>query len=183
MSKEYSAEGMQQHKAVLAEKYKKRKAYMYSVGSYFNARAFAEDLGLIENDTLSGYTRCTISISYSWTTFEGADFTLMSYIDNNYAHEIAIYANDNATLEKVRDMLVEEGVVQSKEERKAARDANAKMRLHTVAVKGFAEGTRVTLAGAAGVIESISKAGICKVKFDGAEVAENCKPARLKVAK
>ena len=135
---------------------------------------FIDIFKLQQNAYLSGSKQITASIGYSWHVAEDSarEHAIFYYEDRGMGQDsITIAAKTTAELDKMREVLIQSGLVPDPAEIKAKRAATATKRNDMLEKKGIKIGTRITSAEDgkvwfSGIVTNIGKTGIVEITID-----------------
>lgn len=127
-------------------------------------------LDLKPNAMMSGSEQKSLSLGWSWHTFENAaqGIAILYYEDRGMGQDTVMFAAKNIQqLDKLRETGIAAGIIPDPSELKAQRAAKAAKRTEILNKKGLKVGTQLKTAAWIGEITSISNAGVITVTTSG----------------
>jgi hypothetical protein len=145
---------------------------------FLKAQGLVEDLRAAGSE-FSG----PMNKGWGWKLFKGAEYWVHVLELNGVTAELTVLTNNKKNIDTIYDVLVAACMIETIEEKRAKREATAAKRMAALAKKGLGIGSEVAWGEGSAVIESITNAGVVKLRLPNGEI-EKSKPHFLqKVAK
>lgn len=174
-------------KEAAAARYKKRNKLMVgSWGVYSSFELLRDKNPMVRNEQYSGtgFANNSISISWSWETWDGKDFCIHRYMDSNGFNDLFVFHNDKKVFEALEAQLIAVGLLDSKEDRAAKRALRASVRKTALDKKGITVGGYVMRDGVKMLVLEITKAGklVLETSNEGQKYKVTAAPGSVKKA-